>query len=174
MVEAILFTAPEPTSSRQIAEALNVSIRQVEESLKQLDTLYESRGIRLQRHNKAIQLTSAPEAADSIAKYLSLEETTRLSKAALETLAIIAYRQPITRPTIDSIRGVSSDGVLRSLLAKGLIIDVGREEGPGRPILYATTSEFLQHFGLSSLDELPPFIEEPEEDETHIEPEGPV
>jgi segregation and condensation protein B len=80
-----------------------------------------------------------------------------LSRAALETLAIIAYRQPITRPGVDAIRGVNSDGVMRSLLSKGLVEDVGRAEGPGRPILYGTSSEFLQHFGLASLDEMPAY-----------------
>ena len=87
---------------------------------------------------------------------LELETTSTLSQAALETLSIIAYQQPITRPQIDSIRGVNSDGVLRTLLNKGLIDDVGRAEGPGRPILYSTTTEFLKYFGLSSYEELPP------------------
>ncbi len=87
---------------------------------------------------------------------LELETTSTLSQAALETLSIVAYQQPITRPQIDSIRGVNSDGVLRTLLNKGLVDDVGRAEGPGRPILYSTTTEFLKHFGLSSYEELPP------------------
>ena len=88
---------------------------------------------------------------------MGLEATSRLSQAALEALSIVAYRQPITRPGIDSIRGVNSDGVLKSLLSKGLIQEVGRVEGPGRPILYGVTNDFLQHFGLSSVNELPPF-----------------
>jgi segregation and condensation protein B len=92
-----------------------------------------------------------------IEKYLGLETGTHLSRAAVETLAIVAYRQPITRPGIDAIRGVSSDGVLRSLLTKGLVQEVGRAEGPGRPILYGTSDAFLQHFGLSSLEMLPAF-----------------
>jgi len=96
-----------------------------------------------------------------VERFLGLEATSRLSRAALETLAIIAYRQPISRPQVDAIRGVNSDGVIRSLLSKGLIEEVGRAEGPGRPILYGTTAAFLQAFGLTSLDELPP-LEIPE------------
>jgi segregation and condensation protein B len=101
-------------------------------------------------------LTTAPEMADLIETFLGLEATTHLSRAALETLAIISYRQPVTRPQVDAIRGVNSDGVMKSLLGKGLLQEVGRTDGPGRPILYGTTPEFLQHFGLSSLSELPP------------------
>ena len=87
---------------------------------------------------------------------VNLEATTKLSRAALEALAIVAYKQPVTRPAIDAIRGVNSDGVIRSLLNKGLLEEAGRAETPGRPILYQTTLDFLCHFGLSSLDELPP------------------
>ncbi len=119
--------------------------------------LQNGRGIRLQRHEGRFQLTTAPEMAEEIEKYLGLEATARLSRAALETLAIIAYRQPITRPGVDAIRGVNSDGVLKSLLSKGLIQEMGRTEGPGRPILYGSTQDFLQHFGIDSLDDLPPF-----------------
>jgi segregation and condensation protein B len=90
-----------------------------------------------------------------VERFLGLEATTRLSRAALETLAIIAYQQPVTRPVVDSVRGVNSDGVIKSLLSKGLLQEVGRSEGPGRPILFGTTPEFLQHFGLNSLSELP-------------------
>jgi len=89
-----------------------------------------------------------------------LEITSYLSRASLEALTIVAYQQPVTRPQVDSIRGVNSGGVMKSLLHKGLIQDVGRAEGPGRPILYTTTPEFLQHFGIDSLDELPPLEKE--------------
>ncbi len=125
-------------------------------ALDELEELYQGRGIRLQYHKNKIQITSAPEAAPILESMLELETTSTLSQAALETLSIIAYQQPITRPQIDSIRGVNSDGVLKTLLNKGLIDDVGRAEGPGRPILYSTTTEFLKHFGLSSYEELPP------------------
>jgi len=101
-------------------------------------------------------MTTAPELSEVVERFLGLEITSYLSRAALETLSIVVYQQPVTRPQVDSIRGVNSDGVIKSLLHKGLIQDIGRAEGPGRPILYASTAEFLQHFGLSSLDELPP------------------
>ncbi len=164
LVEAILFVSPEPITSAQIATLLDVTPRVVNNALEELDALYQGRGIRLQNHKNKIQITSAPEAAPVLEKMLELETTSTLSQAALEALSIIAYQQPITRPQIDSIRGVNSDGVLRTLLNKGLIDDVGRAEGPGRPILYSTTSEFLKHFGLSSYEELPPLnFEEIEE-----------
>ncbi len=157
-IEAILFVAPQPVSVLQLAETLATPMVEVEESLKLLDReLQNGRGIRLQRHEGRFQLTTAPEMAEEIEKYLGLEATARLSRAALETLAIIAYRQPITRPGVDAIRGVNSDGVLKSLLSKGLIQEMGRTEGPGRPILYGSTQDFLQHFGIDSLDDLPPF-----------------
>ena len=102
-------------------------------------------------------MTTAPHLAEQVENFLGLEATAWLSRAALEALSIIAYRQPVTRPGIDAIRGVSSDGVLKSLLSKGLIQEAGRADGPGRPILYETTAEFSQHFGLSTIDELPPY-----------------
>ena len=103
-----------------------------------------------------MQLTTAPQLAELIERFLGLESITHLSRAALETLAIIAYQQPVTRPQIDSIRGVNSDSMIKSLLNKGLILEMGRADGPGRPILYATSPEFLQHFGLNSILEMPP------------------
>jgi len=156
LVEAILFVSPEPLSADQIANLLDTTPRLVKKALEELDMLYQGRGIRLQYHKTKIQITTAPEAAPVLERLLELETTTTLSQAALETLSIIAYQQPITRPQIDSIRGVNSDAVLRTLLTKGLIDDVGRVDGPGRPILYSTTPDFLKYFGLSSYDELPP------------------
>ena len=108
----------------------------------------QGRGLRLQKEKGKFQLTTAPEYAGIVEKYLGLEIYSSLSQAALETLAIIAYKQPITRPGIDEIRGVNSDGVLRTLANKGLIEEAGRFEGPGRPILYQTTNEFMQYFGI--------------------------
>ncbi len=154
-LEALLFVSPEPVSSAQLAMALHLTPSAVEEGLKQLEGDLASRGLRLQQHGGRVQLTTSPEMAGIIEEFLGLEATTHLSKAGLETLAIIAYQQPVTRPYIESIRGVSSDGVMKSLLGKGLIQDVGRADGPGRPILYGTTQEFLQYFGISSLLELP-------------------
>ncbi|TDA64835.1 MAG: SMC-Scp complex subunit ScpB [Chloroflexi bacterium] len=157
-IEAILFVAPAPVSIQQLAEALATPSGEIEEAFRQLDrTLQNARGIRLQRHEGRYQLTTAPELAEEVEKFLGLEATARLSRAALETLAIIAYRQPITRPGVDAIRGVNSDGVIKSLLSKGLIQENGRTEGPGRPILYGSTQDFLSHFGINSLDDLPPF-----------------
>jgi segregation and condensation protein B len=107
-------------------------------------------------------LTTAPAASGVIERFLGLELTSRLSQAATEVLAIVAYMQPVTRPQVDQIRGVNSDGALRSLLSKGLIEEVGRLETPGRPILYGTTPDFLQHFGLAKLEEMPPLAEDEE------------
>jgi len=156
LVEAILFVSPEPITAAQISSLLKITPREVKNALEELESHYQGRGIRLQYHKKKIQITSAPEAAPILENMLELETTSTLSQAALEALSIVAYQQPITRPQIDSIRGVNSDGVLRTLLNKGLIDDVGRADGPGRPILYSTTTEFLKHFGLSSYEELPP------------------
>jgi segregation and condensation protein B len=157
-LEALLFVAGGPVSIQQLAAALNRKPDEVEHGLKDLGLGYARMGgLSLQWYAGKVQLTTAPQMAQVIEKFLGLEALARLSRAALETLAIIAYRQPITRPGIDAIRGVSSDGVLKSLLSKGLIQESGRAEGPGRPILFETATEFLQHFGLSSVDELPPF-----------------
>ncbi|MCE1255767.1 MAG: SMC-Scp complex subunit ScpB [Anaerolineae bacterium] len=157
-IEALLFVASGPVSPEQFASALDKSLEEINQGLKRLEEHYvlES-GLRLQWHAGRVQITTSPIIAGVVERFLGLEITARLSRAALETLTIITYRQPITRPGIDTIRGVNSDGVLRSLLNKGLVEEVGRAEGPGRPILYGTTSEFLQHFGLSSINELPPF-----------------
>ena len=155
-VESLLFIAVEPVTPGQLATALETTNAEVSRALDELDVSLRTRGLRLQRHNGRVQLTTAPETAESIERFLGLEATSHLSRAALETLAIIAYQQPVTRPQVDAVRGVNSDGVMRSLLSKGLIQEGGRAEGPGRPILYSTTPEFLQHFGLNSLNELPP------------------
>jgi len=155
-LEAVLFVAPVSVNLSQLATALEVSEAEIEEGLKLLAEDYKSRGLRIQKHAGRIQLTTSPEVGEVVERFLGLEITSHLSQAALEALAIVAYQQPVTRPQVDSIRGVNSDGVMKSLLHKGLIQDVGRAPGPGRPILYASTPEFLQHFGLSSLNELPP------------------
>ena len=159
-LEALLFVAPGPVTAAQLAAALEITTAEVETGLAQLGEELQGRGLRLQRHAGQLQLTTAPEMAPLVERFLGLEATSHLSRAALEALAIIAYQQPATRPQVDAIRGVNSDGVLKSLLSKGLVQEVGRTEGPGRPILYATTSDFLQHFGMNSLEELPPLEEE--------------
>jgi segregation and condensation protein B len=155
-LEALLFVSPSSVSIHQLALILDTTPRQIELGLDELEQMCATRGLRLQRSNRSVQLTTAPELAQDVERFLGLEETTRLSRAALEVLAIIAYQQPVTRPQIDSIRGVNSDSVLRTLLRHGLIEEVGRTEAPGRPILYSTTEEFLAHFGLGSLADLPP------------------
>lgn len=156
LLESLLFVADGPVPIAQFATALEATPRTIEAALEELDALYQHRGLRIQRDKAGIQLTTAPQTAEAVEKFLGLESLQRLSKPAVETLAIIAYQQPITRPRIEAIRGVNSDGVIKSLLTKGLIEEVGRTEGPGRPVLYGTTPAFLQHFGLSSLTDLPP------------------
>lgn len=154
-LEALLYVSPSPVTVGHLANTLRVSNRMVTEALENLAAEYQQRGLRLQFHQSDVQLTTAPELAADIERFLRLERVTRLTRASLEVLAIIAYQQPVTRPHIDSIRGVNSDSVLRTLLRHGIITDVGRSDGPGRPILYETTAEFLQHFGLTTLHELP-------------------
>ena len=163
-LEAMLFVAAEPVATAQLATALDVAPSVIERGLNELDASLASRGLRLQRHAGRVQLTTAPELAELVERFLGLEATSHLRRAALETLAIIAYQQPVTRPQIDSIRGVNSDSMMKSLLSKGLILESGRADGPGRPILYSTTPEFLQHFGLNSILEMPP-LAKPEEEE---------
>ena len=161
-VESLLFVADAPVSVHRLAEALEVTPGQVEQALAELEAACAERGLRLQRAGSRVQLITAPEVAPHIERFLGLEARTSLSQAATETLAIIAYRQPVTRPEIEAIRGVGSDSVLRTLLSVGLIEEIGRAPGVGRPILYGTTFEFLQHFGLRNLDELPPLEKSPD------------
>ncbi len=155
-IEALLFAAPGLTSVDQLTQATKLKKKEIETALVSLRAHYSDlHGIRLQEVKGQFQLVTAPEYATDIEALLGLEVTSRLTQAALEALAIIAYKQPTTRPEIDSIRGVNSDGVVKSLLSKGLIEELGRSEVPGRPILYGVTPEFLQHFGLEGLDQLP-------------------
>lgn len=169
-LEALLFVSAEPVAPAQLAEALEIRTAEVERGLQELEAALQGRGLRLQRNAGRVQLTTAAELAEPVERFLGLEATTHLSRAALETLAIIAYQQPVTRPQIDSIRGVNSDSMMKSLMNKGLIFESGRGEGPGRPILYSTSPEFLQHFGLNSLRELPPLdLARIEDDSGHDE-----
>jgi segregation and condensation protein B len=169
-LEALLFVAPGAVAPAQLAAALALPVNEVEKGLVELEAQVQQGGLRLQRHHGRVQLTTAPETAPLVERFLGLEATSHLSRAALETLAIIAYQQPVTRPEVDSIRGVNSDGVLKSLLSKGLVQEVGRAERPGRPILYSTTPDFLQYFGLNTLTDLPPLtpvVEGVGQDESH-------
>ena len=164
-LEAILFVAAEPVPAAHLAAALDVTSSVIERGLNELDASLSTRSLRLQRHAGRVQLTTAPQLAELIERFLGLEVTSRLSRAALETLAIVAYQQPVTRPQIDAIRGVNSDSMIKSLLNKGLVLEMGRADGPGRPILYSTSPEFLQHFGLSSILEMPPLARHEESEE---------
>ena len=161
-LESLLFVASGPVSTSRLGAALDISPANVRSLLGDLAESYADRGLRLQWIGQSVQMTSAPEASEVVERFLGLEVTARLSPAALEVLAIIAYMQPITRPSIDQIRGVNSDGALRTLLSRGLIEEQGRMDTPGRPILYGTAPEFLQHFGLSAIEDLPSFSEEEE------------
>lgn len=163
LVESLLFVAPEPVTIANLALGTGVTAEEVEQALGELADSYAERGLRLQRHRERVQLVTAPEAAPYIERFLGLDLTTRLSPAALEALAIVAYRQPITRSHIDELRGVNSDGVLRTLLHWGLIEQGERLEQAGRPFQYITTFDFLRHFGLQSLGELPPLAEDASE-----------
>lgn len=156
LVESLLFVADEPVHVERLATVLGVDIEQVETALHDLAHLYDGRGIRIQRKGQQAQMVTAPESAEYVRRFLGLDLNGKLTPAALETLAIIAYRQPVTRAQIESIRGVNSDSVLRTLINRGLIEEQGRLEQAGRPIVYGTTFEFLQQFGLLSLDQLPP------------------
>jgi len=154
-LESLLFASPGPVTIDQLATALEVGPAAVKSALSNLEAQYADRGLRIQYHQGRAQMTSAPEYAPEIERLLQLDSQAHLSRAALEVLAIVTYRQPITRPEIDSIRGVNSDSSIKTLHRYGLIEEIGRTSGPGRPILYGTSGEFLQHFGISSLDQLP-------------------
>ena len=155
-VEALLFVATEAVSLERLAEVLGVETEEIEPALLILNQEYADRGMRIQRKGRRVQLVTAPEASELVRRFLGLELTGRLSPAALETLAIVAYRQPVTRAQIEAIRGVSSDSVLRTLVNRGLVEEVGRLDQAGRPSIFGTTFDFMQQFGISSLDQLPP------------------
>ncbi len=156
LLEALLFVSQGAVEKETLFTAAGLTVEEGDAALRTLEMRLAQGGLRLQRHGHRLQLTTAVEAAPFIERFLGLETHLRLSRAALETLAIIAYAQPITRPRIEAIRGVSSDSVLRTLIAAGLVEEAGRAESLGRPILYRTTPAFLQQFGLQSLDDLPP------------------
>jgi segregation and condensation protein B len=160
LIESLLFVADEPVATGRLGAAIGVNRETVEEVLQVLSEEYAQRGLRIQRKGERVQMVTAPEAAPHIERFLDLELSNKLSAPALETLAIVAYRQPVTRAEMEAVRGVNCDSVLRTLLSKGLIEEVGRLSQAGRPIVYGTTFEFLQHFGLHDLAELPPLERE--------------
>lgn len=157
LVESLLFVAETAAEPKQFAEVLDVPLEDVQAALDQLaeDYVERSSGIRLQERNGKYTLVSMPLAAQPIEDFLNLDLNSRLSSAALEALAIVAYRQPVTRIQVESVRGVDCGGVLRTLLQRELITEVGRLDAVGRPILYGVTDLFMQHFGLTTMDELP-------------------
>jgi segregation and condensation protein B len=155
IVEGLLFVAPEPVAVNYLASAINCSLGRVEAALQRLQEDNQVRGVRLQRQGNKVQLVSAPEVTGYIEQFLGLTGSGKLSTPALETLAIVVYRQPITRPQIEAIRGVNSDGVLRTLISKGLVEEIGRLDTVGHPVLFGTTFEFLRYFGLGSMADLP-------------------
>jgi segregation and condensation protein B len=161
LIESLLFVASSPASVAQLAQVLRVDEPAVEAALSELaaSCISERRGLMVQRKSDRVQLTTIPEAGPHIERFLGLDLTAKLSQAALESLALIAYGQPITRSQIEAVRGVNCDGVLRTLLARGLVEPVGRLEQAGRPFLYGTTFQFLQYFGLDGMEELPPLPE---------------
>jgi segregation and condensation protein B len=158
--EALLFIAERALSTAELAQLGGVPRLQAEATLAGLaeELVEDRRGLRLQRHDDSWQLVTAPEVGERLATYASREEA-RLTPAALEALAIIAYRQPCTRGEVERVRGVDSDYVIRSLLHRRLVVEVGRRDAPGRPILFGTTFAFLERFGLTSLDDLPPLTD---------------
>ncbi|KGK91724.1 segregation and condensation protein B [Desulfosporosinus sp. HMP52] len=155
-LEALLFVAKDPLTLVQLSEILELDIAKIEELLYELRRRYaiDSCGLALLEMNGGFKLGTKPEVARYI-EILYKQPAQALSNAALEVLSIIAYKQPVTRGEVDFIRGVQSDRALATLVEKGLVKDVGRKDGPGRPILYATTEQFLLHFGLRSLNDLP-------------------
>ena len=157
IIEAILFVSGEPMQLGAVARALEVTELEVSAAADELasDYDYNRRGICLKRFGSHIQLSTRPDYAPQIEKLLQPIQKQSLSQAALETLAVVAYKQPVTRLDIEAVRGVKCDYSVQSLMNKGLIEEVGRKETLGRPILYGTTDAFLSHFGLTSLEDLP-------------------
>jgi segregation and condensation protein B len=154
-LEALLFVAEKPLSRREIAVLAGVERSVVDQRLGDLEVSLAERGIRLVASGERVELVTSPDAGALIARYVGADAI-RLSPAALETLAIVAYRQPMTKAAVERIRGVDSEYSIRSLLHRRLVVDLGRADAPGRPILYGTGFDFLERFGLTSLDQLPP------------------
>ena len=154
-LEALLFVAERPLSRREIASLAGCDRATVDARLGDLEVRLRERGIRLVVAGDRVELATAPEAGALIARYVGADAV-RLSPASLETLAIVAYRQPVTKAAIERIRGVDSDYTVRSLVHRRLVVELGRSDAPGRPFLYGTAFEFLERFGLTSLEDLPP------------------
>ena len=164
-IEAILFVAGEAVPVKQMAKALGLDVPVVRHALEQMRDEYDfqQRGFVIKEFGDKVQLATRPMYAEDVVRMLQPVQQQSLSQAAMETLAVVAYRQPVTRAEIEQIRGVKCDYSLQSLANKGLIQEVGRKDAVGRPILFGTTDEFLSHFGIRNLEELPPMPEAEEE-----------
>ncbi len=160
IVESVLFVADDPVEVSALARIADAEPEDVQRAVDALAADCSRRGVRVQRTGSAVQMVTAPEATPHVERFLGVEEDHRLSHAALETLAIIAYKQPITRQAIEAIRGVNCDRALASLRARGLITEVGRARSAGRPYLFGTTFRFLEYFGLEKPEDLPPLEEQ--------------
>ena len=154
-LEALLFVAERPLSRREIAQLAGSDRETVDARLGDLEVVLRVRGVRLVIDGDRVELATAPEGGALVARYVGADAV-RLSPASLETMAIVAYRQPITKSAIERIRGVDSDYTIRTLLHRRLVVELGRSDAPGRPFLYGTGFDFLERFGLTSLEELPP------------------
>ncbi len=158
IIESLLFVAEEPQGIGALAKMLGVPRQGVERAVETLVASVEKRGLFVQRLGDRIQLSTAPDAAPYIEHFLEVEHG-HLSRASLETLAIVAYRQPVTRAMVEAVRGVNSDHSVSTLIARGLVEDVGRAPSPGRPVLFGTSIRFLEYFGLQRPEDLPPLPE---------------
>ena len=171
-LEAILFVTDEPLSPAVLAQALEADRKEVEGALDDLARSLDERGSGIVLRNVAggWRLATHPDAAPFVEQFVLTSRHARLTKASLETLAIVAYKQPVTRHQIAAIRGVDSEGVLHTLIDRGLVEEVGNEGSPGRPLLYGTTPEFLERMGLPSVSALPPIAPLLDEAEKEAEP----
>ncbi len=169
IIEAILFVAGEPVAVSDVAQALGVGEMEVMHAVEALERAAESRGVAVRRYGDHLRMETRAEYAPYVERLLQPVQKQALSQTAMETLAVIAYRQPATKGEVEQVRGVKCDYSIQSLLSKGLIKEVGRKEALGRPILYATTDRFLEHFGISDIRELPP-LPQPEGVEKVDEP----
>lgn len=169
-IEAILFVAGEAVRVEDLAKALNVPLKQVENELVKLRDEYDfhQRGFTLKRFGHQVQLATRALYAADVVHLLQPVQKQSLTQAAMETLAVVAYKQPVTRAEVEQVRGVKCDYSLQSLVNKELIMEVGRKEALGRPILYGTTENFLAHFGLTTLDDLPPMPEAPQAEKPEL------
>lgn len=167
-IESLLLVAEKPISAKEISAVCGAMVSEVQKSLAELIKEYNTRGIRIIKKGDYYSMVTDPNNSDVVSRLLNEELRHDLTDAALEALSIITYKQPITRIDIEEIRGANSDQLIRNLLVRGLIAEVGRKESPGRPILYGTTMEFLQYFGLEGEHQLPKFDITPPAEKTEL------